>query len=107
MRSRVLQNAHHNFTPLIGYAHNDWLERFSEFGIFGALAFFPFLVKILTLPFSTISHTVRILSFGALSFLLYSFVDFPSRTPACLLMFGLVSGLLIKYNYIIKNKHDI
>ena len=39
-RNIVLNNAHHEFTPLIGYAHNDWLERLSEFGLIGSWAVF-------------------------------------------------------------------
>lgn len=104
-RNIVLNNAHHEFTPLIGYAHNDWLERLSEFGLIGLGPFFIYLYMIFSLLVNGKSQTSKILIFGSICYLIYSFIDFPSRTPCNLLTFSLTVGLALKYNYLATNKY--
>lgn len=104
-RNIVLENAHHDFTPLFGYGHNDWLEKVSEFGMIGILPFCYYLYLILSCLIKSKSNTSKILICGSLVFLLYSFVDFPSRTPFCLLTFSLVTGLALKYNYLVHKNY--
>ena len=106
-RNKALFNAHHEFIPLIRYAHNDWLEKLSEFGFLGLLPFLPFLIALTKLPFTTKSQTSRILSLGVIVYFAYSFIDFPSRNPCCFLTFTMISGLALKYNHIVKEKYNV
>lgn len=102
-RNIVQHNAHQKFTPLIRFAHNDWLEKLSEFGVLGLLITIPYLFYLLKFSFVNTSNSSRIFMIGSLIFLLYSFVDFPSQTPACLLMFSVSTGCAIKYSLLSKN----
>jgi O-antigen ligase len=104
-RNIVLENAHHDFTPLFGYGHNDWLEKITEFGLIGTLPFCYYLYLIFSCLIKSKSKTSKILICGSLLFLLYSFVDFPSRTPCCLLSFSLLTGLALKYNYLVHKNY--
>jgi O-antigen ligase len=104
-RNVVTKNAHHDFTPIVGYAHNDWLEKISEFGLIGILPFLFITIASIKLLFGTKSVTVKILLLGVLSFLVYSFLDFPTRTPCSLLVLTLVIGLAFKYDKIIRKTY--
>ena len=106
-RNQVLLNAHHEFIPLIRYAHNDWLEKLSEFGFLGLLPFTPFLIALIKLPFTSKSQTSKILALGVIAYFAYSFIDFPSRNPCCFLTFTLISGIALKYNHIVKEKYNV
>ena len=97
-RSLGLQHAHVEYTPLVRYGHNDWLEKVSEFGLFGFLLIVPYLFYIFKFLFLTRSDTTRVLLLGSVLFLLYSIVDFPSQTPACLLYFSIITGCAFKYS---------
>jgi len=105
-RNIVLNNAHHEFTPLIGYAHNDWLEKISEFGLIGIGPFIIYLYMIISVFTKGKSETSRILIIGSICYLVYSFIDFPSRTPCSLLTFSLNVGLALKYNYLVLNNYS-
>ena len=104
MRSIVLSNAHHQFTPLVKYGHNDWLEKISEFGLVGFLISFPYLLIIIFIFIKSTSKTSKILIISVLVFLTYSVVDFPSQTPICLLLFSSVIGLSAKYSFLTEKK---
>lgn len=104
MRSIVLSNAHHQFTPLIKYGHNDWLEKISEFGFVGFLICLPYLLKLYFIFIKSLSIISKTLVISAVVFLAYSIVDFPSQTPACLLIFSTVIGLAAKYSYLSQKK---
>lgn len=104
-RNVVTKNAHHDFTPIVGYAHNDWLEKISEFGLIGVLPFLFVAMFSIKLLFSTKSATAKILLLGTLSFLIYSFLDFPTRTPSSFLIFIFVTSLAFKYDKIIRETY--
>jgi len=107
MRSIVLSNAHHRFTPLIKYGHNDWLEKISEFGLVGFLISLPYLLKLFFIFTKSPSIISKILIISAVVFLAYSIVDFPSQTPVCLLIFSTVIGLAAKYSYLSQKKFKL
>ena len=96
-RSIGLDKAHIPYTPLIGRGHNDFLEFISEFGI-------PFFMLLLILPILATARIVhnpspfpKIALIGCMAFLLYFLVDFPSRSPACLILFTSTLGFSLKY----------
>lgn len=99
-RRQLLVNAHSNYVPLTGFGHNDWLEKISEFGIFGLMLTCPYFYLLYLRFTRTSSLSCKILFLGILVFLGYSFVDFPSQTPACLIFFSVLNGLAIKYSYL-------
>ena len=107
MRSIVLSNAHHRFTPLIKYGHNDWLEKISEFGLVGFLISLPYLLKLFFIFTKSPSIISKILIISAVVFLAYSIVDFPSQTPVCLLIFSTVIGLAANYSYLSQKKFKL
>ncbi len=97
-RSIGLENAHNPYTPLVGRGHNDFLEFISEFGI-------PFFMLLLILPILATARIVhnpspfpKIALIGCMGFLLYFLVDFPSRSPACLILFTSTLGFSLKYS---------
>ena len=99
VRSQVLENAHQPFIPLIGHGHSDLLEHISEFGWIGfSLGFLPLtLISLRNLLYDP-SRFNQSISAGIFCFLIYCCVDFPTRTPACLLIFSFLCGLTLKYN---------
>ncbi|MBT3668546.1 MAG: O-antigen ligase family protein [Opitutae bacterium] len=104
MRRIGLKAAHQKYTPLVGTAHNDWLEKISEFGLVGLLIVCPYLYFIFIQFFKTNSLLSKFGLFGAIIFLIYSFGDFPSQTPACLMLFSTLVGLALKYGYVSPKK---
>jgi hypothetical protein len=96
-RSIGLEYAHNPYTPLVGRGHSDFLEIISEFGIlvFMLLILLPIFAtsKIIQNP----SPFPKIMLLGCLVFFLYFLVDFPTRSPACVLLFGSILGLSLKY----------
>ena len=103
-RNIVLANAHHSYTPLIRFGHNDWLEKISEFGILGFVISVPYLILIIYSLFATKSLMSRILLLGILLFLIYSIIDFPSQTPLCLMIFSTLIGISLKYSCLLQKK---
>ncbi|MBT3635431.1 MAG: O-antigen ligase family protein [Opitutae bacterium] len=105
-RSIGLENAHNPYTPLIGHGHSDFLEFISEFGIpfFMLLIFFPILATagIIHNP----SPFPKIILLGCLAFLLYFLVDFPTRSPACLLLFSSTLGFSFRYAQLTNSRHN-
>jgi len=102
-RSLGLENAHKEYIPLVAHAHNDLLEHIVEWGLVGVfLIFLPFIFIITTGIYPTSSHSLHILSFGCLIFIVYCAVDFPSRTPACLANFSALLAMTQKYRVLRK-----
>jgi O-antigen ligase len=97
LRSIGLRYAHQKYTPLVGHGHSDILEYISEFGIFMflILLIYPLIAfsKILRNP----STFPKIGLLGCIAYFCFSLVDFPSRTPACLLLFVTTLALFCKY----------
>jgi O-antigen ligase len=104
LRKKGTQSAHQKFTPLIGYAHNDWLERISEFGLIGILCFIPYLYIIFSQLFKSYSLFNKLSLISLVIYLTYSFIDFPSQTPACLILFSTLVGITLKYAFLTQNK---
>lgn len=104
LRKKGTQSAHQKFTPLIGYAHNDWLERISEFGLIGILSFSPYLYIIFSQLFKSYSLFNKLSLISLVIYLTYSFIDFPSQTPACLILFSTLVGITLKYAFLTQNK---
>ena len=106
-RNVVLNSAHKKFVPLVSFGHNDWLQRISEFGLFGFLILIPTLFRIIVAFQRTRSLFEQNLFWGLGIFLIYSFIDFPSHTPICLMMFSIITGLSLKYNLLSSKYHKI
>ena len=99
MRQVGLEAAHSDYTPLINHGHNDLLEFFSEFGWFGfILSVLPMTLILLRGILFSQSYLARSILLGSLCYLAYSVIDFPQRTPACLLTMLGVSALALKYS---------
>ncbi len=96
-RSYGIEFAHRNYTPLVGHGHCDLLEYTSEFGIPLMIIFFIYPLLCLRTIFRSPSEFPILLLISCLSFLLFSLVDFPSRTPVCLLLCGAMLGASTKY----------
>jgi len=97
-RSLGLENAHKEYVPLVAHAHNDLLEHVVEWGLIGIfLVFLPFLCLIPIGVSLKSSHSLFILSFGCVIFLVYCAIDFPSRTPACLANFSVLLAMSQKF----------
>ena len=90
-------NAHRKLKPLTEHSHNDWFQYLAETGIVGVLL----LIFVPVLGLWKVRNCLSSVSawplFGCLIFSLYSFFDFPSRTPACLVAFVVILALGIKY----------
>lgn len=105
IRNKGLENAHNPFVPLVGHGHSDLLEYLSEFGWVGfsfiALPIFLLLLRnFLFCP----SLLIQSISAGCLCFIIYCCIDFPTRTPACLILFSVMVGLSLKYTRLIFSK---
>ena len=104
-RSIGLDNAHSPYIPLVAHAHNDILEFLTEWGLLGVFLFFiPYLFFLIQTFCFTKSISVQILLTGCLIFIVYCFIDFPTRTPACFSLFCAVAGLACKYSVIRSKK---
>lgn len=100
-RAIGLENAHQPYVPLVAHAHSDFLEFLSEWGLLGAfLIFLPYCLHLLKVFLFSFSNASRLMLAGCITFLIYCLIDFPSRTPACLVMFTVVAGLGVGYSKI-------
>ena len=105
MRSLGLGNAHRPYRPLIRYGHSDALQYLSEFGwLCFVILILPLVMIVLSGYFFSNSPTVRILCLGNLSFLAYCVFDFPTKSPACLIIFFTSLALTAKYSKLSENK---
>jgi O-antigen ligase len=82
----------------VGTAHNDWLEKISEFGLLGLVIVCPYLYFIFFQFLKSKSLLAKFGLTGCIIFLIYAFGDFPSQTPACLMLFSALVGLALKYS---------
>lgn len=93
-RSIGLSNAHTPYIPLIAHAHNDWLEWWCEWGTLGLVLFgIPLLVLLFARLLNNKDPVRTIFLFSVIIILAYSLVDFPTRTPACLILTAICSGV--------------
>lgn len=98
MRLLGLRSAHRYHRPLVRFGHSDALQYFSEMGwIIVIMVGVPILLLVLKGLFFSSSTTSRILNAGNLCFLLYCVIDFPTRSPACLMVFVTLVALSSKY----------
>ena len=90
-------SAHRKLKPLTEHSHNDWFQFLAETGFVGVLL----IISVPILGLWKVRHCLSSVStwalFGCLLFTIYSFFDFPSRTPACLVGFVVILALGIKY----------
>ena len=98
IRNKGLENAHNRYVPLVGHGHSDLLEFLSEFGWVGfTFILFPIFLLLLRNFIFCPSILIQSISAGCLCFVLYCCIDFPTRTPACLILFSVLVGLSLKY----------
>ncbi len=97
MRSIGLADAHQKYTPLVGHGHNDILEFISEFGVWMVLILFiyPLFTTCKILRGHSILPKIGLLA--CTIYFCFSLLDFPSRTPACLLLFTSTLAVCCKY----------
>ena len=92
-----LEYAHRRLKPLTEHSHNDWFQYLAETGVVGVA------LLVITPALGMWQHrrlwrTPMVWSLlGCLLLAAYSFVDFPSRTPACLVLFVTTLALTLKY----------
>lgn len=91
------------------YAHNDWLQWLSEVGIVGlALVMTPILYQLFLYFRIKSKSPISFWSlFGCGLVLVYSFVDFPLRTPGVLVLFVIVLPLSLKYELLERKRAGI
>ena len=95
-RSVGLEAAHNPYIPLVAHAHNDWIEWWCEWGLLGMLVIFiPMLTIVVAALVGNFNLNTKLLMAGVTMILLYSFFDFPTRTPACLGLFCFTFGLAL------------
>jgi O-antigen ligase len=97
-REYGVASAHRKLKPLTEHSHNDLLQYLAEIGIVGV----ALLLLVPTLGIwqnrkSVFSTTPDWALVGCILFAIYSFVDFPTRTPACLLLLSLTLSLALKH----------
>ena len=97
-RSVGLEAAHNPYIPLVAHAHNDWIEWWCEWGLLGMLVIFiPVLIIAVAALVGNFNLNTKLLMAGVTMILLYSFFDFPTRTPACLSLICLSFGTALAY----------
>ena len=97
-RSVGLDAAHNPYIPLVAHAHNDWIEWWCEWGLLGMLVIFiPMLTIVVATLVGNFNLNTKLLMAGVTMILLYSFFDFPTRTPACLSLICLSFGTALAY----------
>jgi len=94
-RLKGIEAAHKPYIPLTAHAHNDYLEWMCEWG-FSVIVIFviPLLIYHFAVIFGRYPTEAKILCLGSLIFFVYCVVDFPTRTPACLSLVSINSGLV-------------
>jgi len=95
-RNIGLTAAHNPYIPLVAHAHNDWLEWWCEWGLLGLLILFIPLLALITAILAGHFNLNSKLFMSAITIIfLYSCVDFPTRTPACLALFCFTFGIAL------------
>jgi O-antigen ligase len=97
-REAGLASAHRKLKPLTEHSHNDFLQYLAEIGVVGV----GLLLLVPTLGLWRIrkrlfSNSPDWALVGCMLFGLYSLLDFPTRTPACLLLLSLTLSLALKH----------
>jgi O-antigen ligase len=97
-REYGLASAHRKLKPLTEHSHNDLFQYLAEIGVIGVVL----LLLVPTLGIwqnrkSVFSAAPDWALVGCILFAIYSFVDFPTRTPACLLLVSLTLSLALKH----------
>ncbi len=94
---KQLEYAHHDERFFgLEHSHNDWFQYLAETGVIGVALLV--VGPVMALRGKRLSKSVTLWAlFACGSLLLYSFVDFPSRTPACSILFSVVMGAALKY----------
>jgi len=96
-RSVGLEAAHVPYIPLVAHVHNDIIEWWCEWGLLGILLFLaPSLIFVLGGILGNFHPEVKFLLCGVLTIFIYSVVDFPTRTPACLALTSVCFWMGIK-----------
>jgi O-antigen ligase len=97
-REAGLASAHRKLKPLTEHSHNDFLQYLAEIGVVGVglLLLVPTL-GIWRIRKRLFSNSPDWALVGCMFFGLYSFFDFPTRTPACLLLLSLTLSLIFKH----------
>ena len=104
-REAGVTSAHRKLKPLTEHSHNDLLQYLAEIGIVGV----GLLLLVPTLGIWRNRKSVFSISpdwalMGCILFAIYSFVDFPTRTPACLLLLFLILSLALKHAILEKGR---
>ena len=94
---KQLEYAHHDERFLgLEYSHNDWFQYLAETGVIGVALLV--IGPLIALRGKRLTKSVTLWALWACgSLLLFSFADFPSRTPACAILFAVVMGSALKY----------
>jgi len=94
---KQLEYAHHDERFLgLKHSHNDWFQYLAETGVVGVTLLM--IAPLIALRAKRLSRSVTLWAlFSCGSLLLFSFADFPSRTPACAILFSVVLGAGLKY----------
>lgn len=94
-RLKAAQFAHTPYIPLTAHAHNDYLEWMCEWGFIALVLFItPLVIYHVSILLGGYAPETKLLCLGSIAFFAYCLVDFPSRTPACLALVCLNSGLV-------------
>lgn len=94
-RLEAAQFAHTPYIPLTAHAHNEYLEWMCEWGFIALVLFIaPLIIYHVSIFLGGYSPETKLLCLGSIAFFAYCLVDFPSRTPACLALVSLNSGLV-------------
>lgn len=95
-RNIGLAAAHNPYIPLVAHAHNDWLEWWCEWGLLGlVILFIPILAIISSILVGKFSLNSKLYMSAVTIIFLYSCVDFPTRTPACLALCCFTFGIAL------------
>ena len=95
-RNIGLTAAHNPYIPLVAHAHNDWLEWWCEWGLLGlVILFLPILAITFSILLGKFSLNSKLYISSVAIIFLYSCVDFPTRTPACLALCCFTFGIAL------------
>jgi len=106
-RESGVASAHRKLKPLTEHSHNDFLQYLAEVGVVGT-------VLLLLVPVLGIWQNRKCLFsispdwalVVCILFAIYAFVDFPTRTPACLLLLSLMMSLVFKRASLEKERRE-
>jgi len=90
-RQQNLVGAHNLYIPLTLHAHSDFLQAISEIGFFGlCIVLFPVSFFVLRQLFTITIQSYKFISFGLLTIIIFSIIDFPFRNFAVCTIFLLL-----------------